>query len=258
LASRNNGSHIADAFYVENSGKAVSGKVEKKGGWNSSAWGQTFKNGSRKVPRCRGRAELPLVRWLPESLVPVNRTPVRPFAFDQTRSPLDSEGDNRRKTLRHGRLGRQYFRLRNALMENPSDDSSRPLRGMVIVGIGTDIVEVVRIGKMIERHGEVFLNRVFTDDEIRYCQRRKEYTQHYAGRWAAKEAVMKTLGTGFSRGVGWRDIEVCSNRSGQPSIVLRGGAREFSQQAGVSGVLITISHCRAYATATAIAVGLIE
>jgi holo-[acyl-carrier protein] synthase len=140
-------------------------------------------------------------------------------------------------------------------MSNSADDADRSLRtGMMVVGLGTDIVEVVRIGKMIERHGEIFLNRVYTDDEIRYCQRRKEYTQHYAGRWAAKEAVMKTLGTGFSRGVGWRDIEVCTSPSGQPSIALRGGAREVARQAGICDVLITISHCRAYATATAIAV----
>jgi len=140
-------------------------------------------------------------------------------------------------------------------MAQPSDETSRAPAGMLIIGVGTDIVEVVRIGQMIERHGEVFLNRVFTDDEIRYCQRRKEYTQHYAGRWAAKEAVMKTLGTGWSRGIGWRDIEICSSRSGQPSIVLRGAAREIADQAGVCDVLISISHCRSFATATAIAVG---
>jgi holo-[acyl-carrier protein] synthase len=143
-------------------------------------------------------------------------------------------------------------------MANEPEDTDRTSPGMIVVGIGTDIVEVVRIGKMIERHGEIFLNRVYTDDEIRYCQRRKEYTQHYAGRWAAKEAVMKTLGTGFSRGVGWRDIEVCTNNSGRPSIALRGGAREIARQAGISEVLITISHCRAYATATAVAVGAAE
>lgn len=140
-------------------------------------------------------------------------------------------------------------------MDQPSEDSPRDPGGMLIVGVGTDIIEVVRIGQMIERHGEVFLNRVFTDEEIRYCQKRKDYTQHYAGRWAAKEAVMKTLGTGFSRGVGWRDIEICSNRSGRPSIVLRGAAREIAEQAGICDVLISISHCRSFATATAIAVG---
>ena len=85
---------------------------------------------------------------------------------------------------------------------------------MEIVGIGTDIVECHRIGRMIEQHGELFLTRVYTEREIRYCQERKLAMQHYAGRWAAKEAVMKTLGTGFSKGVGWRDIEICSSRSG--------------------------------------------
>lgn len=140
-------------------------------------------------------------------------------------------------------------------MDHSSEESPRDPGGMLIVSVGTDIIEVVRIGQMIERHGEVFLNRVYTDEEIRYCQKRKDYTQHYAGRWAAKEAVMKTLGTGFSRGVGWRDIEVCSNRSGQPSIVLRGAAREIAEQAGICDVLISISHCRSFATATAIAVG---
>jgi holo-[acyl-carrier protein] synthase len=139
--------------------------------------------------------------------------------------------------------------------DRPSEDPLAGPVGMPVISIGTDIVEVVRIGQMIERHGEVFLNRVYTDDEIRYCQRRKEYTQHFAGRWAAKEAVMKTLGTGWSRGVGWRDIEICSSRSGAPSIVLRGAAREIAEQTGICDVLISISHCRSFATATAIAVG---
>ncbi|MBX3436721.1 MAG: holo-ACP synthase [Planctomycetaceae bacterium] len=123
----------------------------------------------------------------------------------------------------------------------------------MIVGLGTDIVEITRIGQMIERHGELFLQRVYTEAEIRYCQQRKEAMQHYAGRWAAKEAVMKTLGTGFTRGVGWQDIEVANRQSGQPRIVLSGGAKEFATQRGIDEILITISHCRTYATATAIA-----
>jgi len=123
----------------------------------------------------------------------------------------------------------------------------------VIVGLGTDIVEIVRIGRMIERHGELFLQRVYTEEEIRYCQRRKECYQHFAGRWAAKEAVMKSLGTGWIRGIGWQDIEVRSQKSGQPTITIRGTAREFSDRLGITDILITISHCRAYATATAVA-----
>lgn len=123
----------------------------------------------------------------------------------------------------------------------------------MILGLGTDIIEVVRIGEMIERHGELFLQRVYTEQEIRYCQRRKAAIQHYAGRWAAKEAVMKTLGTGFSKGVGFKDIEVCSRKSGAPYLQLHDGAAEIAQKLGIDDVLITISHCRAYATATAIA-----
>ncbi len=124
----------------------------------------------------------------------------------------------------------------------------------MIVGLGTDIVEIVRIGQMVERHGELFLNRVFTEDENRYCRRKKELYQHYAGRWAAKESVMKTLGTGWSRGVGWKDIEVRSERSGRPTIALYGGAAEVAGQLGIERVLVTISHCRTFATATAVAV----
>lgn len=124
----------------------------------------------------------------------------------------------------------------------------------MIVGLGTDIVEIVRIGRMIERHGELFLNRVYTPDEIRYCQKRRECYQHFAGRWAAKEAVMKTLGTGISRGVSWQDIEVRALKSGQPELNIRGGARDHADRLGIDEILITISHCRAYATATAIAV----
>jgi holo-[acyl-carrier protein] synthase len=136
-----------------------------------------------------------------------------------------------------------------------SPGEANGLVGRSIVGLGTDIIEVVRIGEMIERHGEIFLNRVYTDEEIRYCQKRKEYTQHYAGRWAAKEAVMKALGTGWSRGVGWRDIEVAIDRSGKPSIIIRGGAREIASTSGIAQVLVSISHCRAFATATAVALG---
>ncbi len=127
-------------------------------------------------------------------------------------------------------------------------------RNMNIVGVGTDIIEIVRIGQMIEKHGELFLNRVYTENEMKYCQRRKHYLQHYAGRWAAKEAVMKTLGTGWVRGMSWRDIEVSNHKSGQPCIKICGGAQEIAERQGIGDILISISHCRSYATATAIAV----
>ncbi len=140
-------------------------------------------------------------------------------------------------------------------MAEPTEPDVPRRETPAIVGVGTDIIEVLRIGKMLERHGDLFLSRVYTDDEVRYCQKRKQYLQHYAGRWAAKEAVMKTLGTGWSRGVAWRDIEVCSNPGGRPSITIRGVARDIADQLGIGEILITISHCRAYATATAIALG---
>src|SRR6187401_360798 len=127
---------------------------------------------------------------------------------------------------------------------------------MAVIGIGTDIIECLRIAKMIERHGELFLTRVYTPHEIEYCSARKAATQHYAGRFAAKEAVLKALGTGWTRGIQWRDIEVHNDLGGKPSIVLSGGAYELSVQQGIDEMLISISHCRNYATAYAMAVGI--
>lgn len=125
----------------------------------------------------------------------------------------------------------------------------------MIIGLGTDIVEISRIAQMIERHGEHFLKRIYTSDEIAYCQRRKHSYEAFAGRWAAKESVMKVLGTGFVKGIGWQDIEVLALQSGKPVVHLSGSTADFSSQLGISEVLITISHCRTYATATAIGVG---
>jgi holo-[acyl-carrier protein] synthase len=126
---------------------------------------------------------------------------------------------------------------------------------MNVVGIGTDIVETLRIARMIERHGELFLSRVYTPHEIAYCSERKAANQHYAGRWAAKEAVLKALGTGWTRGIRWVDIEVRNEFGGRPSIVLDGEAREISLRLEIDQILISISHCRSHATAYALAVG---
>ncbi len=127
--------------------------------------------------------------------------------------------------------------------------------GMSVVGIGTDIVECLRVAQMIERHGEHFLTRVYTPHEIEYCSARKAATQHYAGRFAAKEAVLKALGTGWARGVQWTDIEVRNELGGQPKIALSGGTREVCEKLGIAEILISISHCRTHATAYALAVG---
>ena len=124
---------------------------------------------------------------------------------------------------------------------------------MSVFGIGTDIVECLRIAQMIERHGELFIARVYTECEYEYCSSRKAATQHYSGRWAAKEAVLKAMGTGWARGIRWRDIEVRNDSGGQPRIALGGGAREVCEQLGIGEMLISISHCRTHATACAVA-----
>jgi holo-[acyl-carrier protein] synthase len=125
---------------------------------------------------------------------------------------------------------------------------------MEIVGIGTDIVECLRIGRMIEQHGELFLTRVYTSREIRYCQARQQSTEHFAGRWAAKEAILKCLGTGWWRGLSWTDVEVRNDANGKPDVHLGGAVKERAQQLRLSDILLTIAHCRTYATAYAIAV----
>jgi holo-[acyl-carrier protein] synthase len=125
---------------------------------------------------------------------------------------------------------------------------------MEIVGIGTDIVEVVRIGRLIQEHGELFLTRVYTAREIRYCQARKNAKEHSAGRWAAKEAILKCLGTGWRKGLDWTDLEIRNDFQGAPKVYVSGEARDQAAQLHVTDILLTLSHCRAFATATAIAV----
>ncbi|MBX3432633.1 MAG: holo-ACP synthase [Pirellulales bacterium] len=124
-----------------------------------------------------------------------------------------------------------------------------------ILGIGTDIIECLRIAQMIERHGDLFLRRVFTEAEVEYCSAKKASTQHYAGRWAAKEAVLKALGTGWIRGIGWRDVEVSHRPGGAPQAELHAGAREVAERRGIEQVHLSISHCRSHAVAYAIAEG---
>jgi holo-[acyl-carrier protein] synthase len=124
-----------------------------------------------------------------------------------------------------------------------------------IIGVGTDIIECLRIAQMIDRHGELFIRRVYTDHEIAYCSTKKAATQHYAGRWAAKEAVLKALGTGWVRGISWRDVEVRHKPGGAPMVTLRGGAKEILERSGITRMHISISHCRSHAIAYAIAEG---
>ncbi len=136
-----------------------------------------------------------------------------------------------------------------------SDVPSPVLENTIVLGIGTDIIECHRIDDMIEKHGQTFLTRVYTPDEIAYCQARKASNQHYAGRWAAKEAVLKALGTGWAHGIQWTDVEVVNQVGGKPTIVLAGVALRISRERGIDEMMISISHCRDYATAYATATG---
>jgi len=125
---------------------------------------------------------------------------------------------------------------------------------MEIVGIGTDIVECLRVGRMIEQHGELFLTRVYTERELRDCQARKRATEHFAARWAAKEAILKALGTSWRRGLAWTDIEIRFDDTGKPQALLTGAVKDVALALRVRDIHVTLAHCRAYATAYALAV----
>ena len=125
---------------------------------------------------------------------------------------------------------------------------------MNVVGIGTEIVECPRIGRMIEHHGELFLRRVYTGREIRFCQSQKHAIEHFAAHWAAKEAIFRALGTNWSRGVAWTDIEVRDSRVGRPLVRVGGPAKALAVRLGIADIHVTLARCRTYATATALAV----
>jgi len=122
----------------------------------------------------------------------------------------------------------------------------------MIVGIGIDIIDIGRIEKVFGRSGERFIRRVYTSTEIAYCTGKALSMQHFAARFAAKEAVFKALGTGWSRGIGWRDVEICNNKSGLPQVTLRGKAEEVFQEQGGGKIFLSISHTDQMAIAQAV------
>jgi holo-[acyl-carrier protein] synthase len=125
---------------------------------------------------------------------------------------------------------------------------------VAVVALGLDLVRVERIEATFARRGERFLERVFTDGERAYCDRRaRRRFVHYAGRFAVKEAVMKVLGTGWARGVRWRDIEVTRRPGEAPEVVLHGRAAEVARERGMARVHITITHDAGLAAAVAVA-----
>ncbi|MBZ5699848.1 MAG: holo-ACP synthase [Acidobacteriia bacterium] len=112
----------------------------------------------------------------------------------------------------------------------------------MIVGLGVDIAEVDRIAAAIERHGRPFLERVFTPAEIAYCERHRNPAERFAARFAAKEAAMKALGTGWARGVRWVDIEVVREPGAKPMLKLSGASRAIAGRLGVKNIALTITH----------------
>ena len=122
----------------------------------------------------------------------------------------------------------------------------------MIVGLGIDMEEVSRIREVISRHGRIFLDRVFTSGEIVYCERHRDPAERYAARFAAKEAMMKALGTGWSKGVRWRDIEVTRKPGGRPTIVLHGAAHEHADRMGARRINLSLTHSGNFALAEVI------
>jgi holo-[acyl-carrier protein] synthase len=120
---------------------------------------------------------------------------------------------------------------------------------MSVLGIGVDLVECARIDHSLERFGERFLHRVFTDGEIAYAQSMKFPARHFAARFAAKEALSKAFGTGIGKAMGWKDIDVHKKESGEPFVVLEGGAKSLAADRGVVKVWITLSHTDNHAMA---------
>jgi holo-[acyl-carrier protein] synthase len=125
---------------------------------------------------------------------------------------------------------------------------------MNIIGLGLDATDIPRIAETYARYGDRFLRRVFTDGEIAYCTRRRDPVPHLAGRFAAKEAAMKALGTGHSRGVLWRDVEVVRH-GGPPQLRLHGGAARRAEAMGMTKSLLTITHSESLALAQVILLG---
>jgi holo-[acyl-carrier protein] synthase len=137
---------------------------------------------------------------------------------------------------------------------------SSKIRGMIrveaiamVLGLGTDIIEIVRVQASIDRYGEQFLQRVFTEGEIAYCLRKKRNAaESFAARFAAKEAGAKALGTGISQGVSWREIEVRRAPGQRPELELSGRARERARTMGVHHISLSLTHSRDVAMAVVI------
>jgi holo-[acyl-carrier protein] synthase len=122
----------------------------------------------------------------------------------------------------------------------------------MVLGLGTDLIEIERVQASMDRFGERFLDRVFTEGEIAYCMRKKQSAESFAARFAAKEAGAKALGTGISRGVSWKEIEVRREIGQRPTLHFSGRAQELADAIGVRRVQLSLSHSRKLAMAMAL------
>jgi holo-[acyl-carrier protein] synthase len=122
----------------------------------------------------------------------------------------------------------------------------------MIVGTGIDIAEVPRIGEAIARYGDRFLHKIFTEGEVRYCESKANRVERFAARFAAKEAAMKALGTGWNHGVRFRDVEVSRQPGGRPTLIFHGKAAEFAAKLGATNVALSLSHTAEQAIAQVI------
>lgn len=123
----------------------------------------------------------------------------------------------------------------------------------MVIGLGTDLIEIERIERSVARFGERFLERVFTPGEIAYCHAKKGSAESFAARFAAKEAGAKALGTGISRGVGWKDFEVRRLPGQRPELHLSGRALEIAEALGIQRVSLSLTHSRAMSMAVVVA-----
>ena len=126
---------------------------------------------------------------------------------------------------------------------------------MSVIGIGVDVIECARIRNSIERFGDRFLHRVFTDGEVEYSMSMKFPERHLAARFAGKEAVAKAFGTGIGKAMGWRNIDIRKKESGEPFLVLSGPAETLAAERGVTSALITLSHTEHHAIACVVLEG---
>ena len=122
----------------------------------------------------------------------------------------------------------------------------------MVIGVGTDLMEIARIAGSIDRYGERFLRRIFTPGEIEYCRRKKNAAESFAARFAAKEAAAKALGTGISSGVSWLEIEVVRELSGRPTLRFHGRAAEIAARLGVAHASLSLTHTATLAQASVI------